>query len=121
MPPAPAYVEVHMDAGHVLVLLEDGAHPLDAVLATGYRFVGRGFLHLSRPQPGAIAVRLTPRTAPGDGDLDGLAEEFVSLLAEQVTRQRLADGRRRIREYTTAAALHEVLMARPSAAPAGGA
>lgn len=92
------------DGRRVSFTLDETIYPLDAIYGAAYLFLERCYLFLDRPADQKVEVRLKPRTAPADGDLDALAGEFANELLNQVLRQRISDSTARIREYYMARA-----------------
>lgn len=90
---------------HITFDVDESIYPLETVYGASYLFVDRCFLFLSRPQPGLVTVRLTPRKPATASELDTLAGEFANELLSQALRVRLANSTMRIREYYSAAAL----------------
>ena len=85
--------------------VDENVYSLETVYGASYLFVDRCFLFLSRPQPGIVNVRVTPRKPATAEELDTLAGEFANELLSQALRVRLANSTMRIREYYSAAAL----------------
>jgi His-Xaa-Ser system protein HxsD len=94
-----------LGANHISFEVDESVYPLEAIYGACYLFLEQCFVYLSRPKPGAVDVRLTARGPATPAELDALAGEFGNELLSQATRQRLAQGTARIREYYTAAAL----------------
>ena len=92
------------DGRRVSFTLNETIYPLDAIYGAAYLFVDRCFLFLDRPADQQVEVRLKPRKAPSDGELDALAGEFANELLNQVLRQRVSESTARIREYYMARA-----------------
>lgn len=92
-------------ADHISFTVDESVYPLDAVYGACYLFLDKCFVFLSRPQPGAVDVRLTSRGSATSAALDALAGEFGNELLNQSLRLSLSQSTARIREYYTAAAL----------------
>jgi len=90
---------------HISFEVEESVYPLEAVYGACYLFLDKCFVHLTRPKPEIVRVRLTTQEAASPAELDALAGEFANELLAQALRQKLSASTARIREYYTAAAL----------------
>lgn len=86
----------------VVLELEEGLYPLDAIYGTAYAFIDRCYVLLDRPRPGRVSVRLRPKQAL---DARALAGEFENELLGQAWRRLLVEENRRLVETVTTQAL----------------
>lgn len=100
-----ARFELTLGPDAVTVEVDESRHPLEAIQGACYRLLDRCYVYLSRPRPGAVTVRLTPRAAAPAAAVEALGVELAQALVGQTVRVQLAQAAARIREYTTAAAL----------------
>jgi His-Xaa-Ser system protein HxsD len=86
--------------------IDESLYPLDAVYGASYLFLDRCYVFLSRPRERVVDVRLRPRTAGDQAQLEALAGEFANELLNQVIRLRVGESTAKIREYYMARAFY---------------
>lgn len=93
------------DGGEGLVVeLDEGLYPKDAIYGAAYVFIDRCYVRLDRPRPGRISIRLKPK-ANVEIPLATLAGELENELLGQAWRRLLVEENRRLVETVTTRAL----------------
>ncbi len=92
------------DGRRVSFTLDESVYPREAVHGAAYLFVDRCFLFLAAPAEGKIEVRLKPKKAPAEGELEALAGEFGNALLDQLLRAQVSESTGKLREYAFARA-----------------
>jgi His-Xaa-Ser system protein HxsD len=91
--------------GDALTLeFDEGLYPKDAVYGAAYIFIDRCYVHLDRPSPGRISVRLKLKEGVKRA-LDDLAGEFENEILGQAWRRQIIDENRELIEQVTTQAL----------------
>ena len=89
----------------LLLSLDKGLYPLDAIYGAAYIFIDRAYLFLNRVGD-TITVHFTPRLPDVDQDtLQAIAGEFANELLNQVLRKRIARENQGILETIVTQAL----------------
>lgn len=92
-------------SGDALTLeFDEGLYPKDAVYGAAYIFIDRCYVHLDRPSPGRISVRLKLKEGV-QRSLDDLAGEFENEILGQAWRRQIIDENRQLIEQVTTQAL----------------
>src|SRR5687768_386498 len=99
-----ADVSVTESAEELVLELDEGLYPKDAIYGAAYIFIDRCYVLLDRPRPGRIAVRLKPKRG-AKAALADLAGEFENELLGQAWRRQLVEENRRLVETVTTQAL----------------
>lgn len=99
-------VAADLDAGSVLLELDDTLYTLDAVYGAAYTFIDRAWVLLDRPRQGCLRVTLAEKRGAADvASLTALAGEFANELLSCAWRQRIIDANRAAIEAVTMQAL----------------
>jgi His-Xaa-Ser system protein HxsD len=83
---------------------DEGLYPKDAIYGAAYIFIDRCYVHLDRPSPGRISVRLKLKEGVKRA-LDDLAGEFENEILGQAWRRQIIDENRELIEQVTTQAL----------------
>lgn len=87
-----------------VIELDESLYPKDAIYGAAYVFIDRCYVHLDRPAPGRVSVRLKPKANVTVASAD-LAGELENELLGQAWRRLLVDENRRLVETVTTQAL----------------
>ena len=92
------------DGRSVLLRLDEGLYPLDAIRGAAYLFLDRCFVRLERPEDRLVDVTHKSKGPTDDEALGALAGEFCNALLDQAVRVQVAASSGKIREYIMARA-----------------
>src|SRR5690606_28686549 len=96
--------ETHQTDAQITVSFDEDLYPKDAIYGAAYIFIDRCYVHLDRPEPARISVRL--KLKPGaELDLGALAGEFENELLGQAWRRLITEENRLLIEQVTTRAL----------------
>jgi His-Xaa-Ser system protein HxsD len=97
-------IEQRRTEGALVLELDEGLYPKDAIYGAAYIFIDRCYVRLDRPKPGRVSVRLKPK--PGvQRAAEELAGEFENELLGQAWRRMIIDENRQLIEQVTTQAL----------------
>jgi His-Xaa-Ser system protein HxsD len=88
----------------LVIELDEGLYPKDAIYGAAYVFIDRCYVHLDRPSAGRISVQLRAKADTAETS-EALAGEFENELLGQAWRRMLVEDNRRIVETVTTQAL----------------
>ncbi len=83
---------------------DEGLYPKDAIYGAAYIFIDRCYVHLDRPAPSRVSVRMKLKPDV-QRSLDDLAGEFENELLGQAWRRQIIDENRQLIEQVTTQAL----------------
>jgi His-Xaa-Ser system protein HxsD len=97
-------VEHTSNAEGLLIELDEGLYPKDAIYGAAYVFIDRCYVKLDRPATGRLSVRLKPKQGV-EANAEAFAGEFENELLSQAWRRMIVDENRQLIEQVTTAAL----------------
>lgn len=88
----------------VVLKVDEGCYPKEAVLATCYQFLEHNYVFLERPAGSKkfIKVSITPKK---NKEIKSLAGEFKNELIHNALRHSIAEKNKKLREYVVKTAL----------------
>jgi His-Xaa-Ser system protein HxsD len=93
-----------VEAGSILIDLDEELYPRDAIYGACYLFIDRCYVFLSRPADRKVHVRLSSRSGQSEEEMEEVAGEFANELLNQVIRFRIGISTAKLREYYMARA-----------------
>ncbi|MEB2312609.1 MAG: His-Xaa-Ser system protein HxsD [Sorangiineae bacterium] len=97
-------VDKTIDTDTLVLEFDEALYPKDAIYGAAYIFIDRCYVHLDRPSPSRVSVRM--KLKPGvERELGELAGEFENELLGQAWRRQIVEENRQLIEQVTTQAL----------------